>query len=110
DEARVVRDLVHERQPPLRLLDRGGVDLPELGDRGPQTSEERALRFLGEARGAGAEQLVSVELLVDFEAAPQTEGLVVHRGSASWRLRIKASANVGPHDGLGWRCDHGVAR
>ena len=79
-EARALRGLVHEREPALGLLDRCGVDLPELTLRRPESPvEPRAAGVFGEPRRARAEELAARELLVDLQARLQPERAVVHQ-------------------------------
>src|SRR5256884_7879059 len=79
DQTRVRCRLIDEGEAPLRLLDRRGVDLPELGLRRPKPSTEPlSTKGIDEDGRVLAEQLVRRELLVDLQSDLQAEGPIIH--------------------------------
>src|SRR6266566_8770195 len=79
DQTGVRCRLVDEGEAPLRLLDRRGVNLAELGLRRPKPSTEPlSTRGIDEDGRVLAEQLVRRELLVDLQSDLQAEGPIVH--------------------------------
>src|SRR5439155_17018670 len=79
DQTGVRCRLIDEGEAPLRLLDRRGVDLAELGLRRPEPSTEPLTTGgIDEDRRVLAEQLVRRELLVDLQSDLQAEGPIVH--------------------------------
>src|SRR5207302_3540523 len=70
---------IHAGEAPLRLLDRRGVDLAELGLRRPEPSTEPLTTGgIDEDRRVLAEQFVRRELLVDLQPDLQAEGPIIH--------------------------------
>src|SRR5213079_1534346 len=79
DQTGVRCRLIHECEAPLRLLDRRGVDLAELGLRRPEPSTEpMTIGGIDEDRRVLAEQFVRRELLVDLQPDLQAEAPIVH--------------------------------
>src|SRR6266571_5778527 len=71
--------LIDEGEAPLRLLDRRGVDLAELGLRRPKPSTEPlSTGGIDEDGRVLAEQFVRRELLVDLQSDLQAEGPIIH--------------------------------